>query len=78
MRSTVILLRCLLQRRCESMMVMLIQLQENIEKNPYHQQYHQNIIGNNRIIENKWEVKYIQILPAPTEGATENIGKDLH
>ena len=78
MRSTVILLRCLLQRRCESMMVMLIQLQENIEKNPYHQQYHQNIIGNNRIIENKWDVKYIQILPAPTEGATENIGKDLH
>ena len=60
------------------MMVMLIQLQENIEKNPYHQQYHQNIIGNNRIIENKWDVKYIQILPAPTEGATENIGKDLH
>ena len=60
------------------MMVMLIQLQENIEKNPHHYQYHQNIIGNNRIIENKWDVKYIQILPSPTEGATENIGEGLH
>ena len=67
-----------MQRRCESMMVMLIQLQENIEKNPHHHQYHQNIIGNNRIIENKWDVKYIQILPSPTEGATENIGEGLH
>ena len=24
---------------------------------------------------NKWDIKYIQILPAPTEGATENIGE---
>ena len=24
------------------------------------------------IMESKWNVKYIQILPAPTEGATEN------
>ena len=30
------------------------------------------------ITENKWDVKYIQILPAPTEGATENIGEDMH
>ena len=29
------------------------------------------------IIGNKWDVKYIQILPSPTEGATENIGKGL-
>ena len=27
------------------------------------------------VIENKWGVRYIQILPAPIEGATENIGK---
>ena len=25
------------------------------------------------IIKNKWDVKYIQILPASREGATENI-----
>ena len=30
------------------------------------------------MIENKWDVKYIQILPAPTEGATENIGECFH
>ena len=35
------------------------------------------------LIENKWDVKYIQMLTAPTEGATENIGErssleDLH
>ena len=30
------------------------------------------------IIENKWDIKYIQILPAPTEGATENIGDGLN
>ena len=24
---------------------------------------------------NKWDIKYIQILPAPTECATENIGE---
>ena len=30
------------------------------------------------IIENKWDLKYIQILPAKTEGATENIGEVLH
>ena len=78
MRSTVILLQCLLLGRCESIMVMLTQLQEKTEKNPHHHQHHQHIIENNRIIENKWDVKYIQILPAPTEGATENIGKDLH
>ena len=27
---------------------------------------------------NKWDVKYIQMLTAPTEGATENIGEGLH
>ena len=27
------------------------------------------------VIENNWDIKYIQILPAPPEGATENIGK---
>ena len=26
------------------------------------------------IIENKWDTKYIQILPIPTEGTTENTG----
>ena len=26
------------------------------------------------MIENKQDIKFIQILPAPTEGATENIG----
>ena len=59
-------------------MVMLIKFQEKTGKNPHHHQYHQNIIENNRIIENKWDVKYIQILPAPTEGATENIGEGFH
>ena len=29
------------------------------------------------VIENKWGVRYIQILPAPAEGATENIGKSF-
>ena len=29
------------------------------------------------IIENKWDKKHVQILPAPTEGATENIGEGL-
>ena len=29
-------------------------------------------------MENKWDKKYIKILPAPTEGATENIGEGLH
>ena len=24
------------------------------------------------VIENKWDIKFIQILPAPTENATEN------
>ena len=76
--STAILLQCLLQGRCECIMGMLIQLQEKTEKNPHHYQYHQNIIENNRIIENKWDVKYFQILPPPTEGATENIGESLH
>ena len=70
--STVILLQCLLLGRRECIMGMLIQLQEKTEKNPHHYQYHQNII------ENKWDVKYFQILPPPTEGATENIGESLH
>ena len=30
------------------------------------------------IKENKWDVKYIEILPAPTEGATKYIGEGLH
>ena len=29
-------------------------------------------------IENKWYVKYIPILPAPTKGAIKSIGEDLH
>ena len=29
------------------------------------------VIASNR---KKWDIKYIQILPAPTEGATENKG----
>ena len=29
-------------------------------------------------IENKWDLKYIQILPGPNEGATDNIGEGLH
>ena len=28
-------------------------------------------------MENKWDMKYIQILPVPTEGVTENIGEGL-
>ena len=28
--------------------------------------------------ESKWDMKYLQILPAPTESATENIGEGLH
>ena len=59
-------------------MAILIQVQEKTEKNPHHHQYHQNIIENNRMIENKWDVKYIQILPAPTGVATENTGEGLH
>ena len=30
------------------------------------------------ILENKWDIKYIQALPTPREGASENIGEDLH
>ena len=30
------------------------------------------------IIENKWDLKYTQILPAPTEGAMEKIVEGLH
>ena len=30
------------------------------------------------IIENKWDVKYIQILTVPTESGMENIGEVLH
>ena len=41
-------------------------------KNPL---MHIKFVGNNR---KKWDVKYIQILPAPTEDATENIGQGLH
>ena len=29
------------------------------------------------IIENKWDIKYIEILPAPTEDATEGIEEGL-
>ena len=29
-------------------------------------------------MKNKWDIKYIQQLPAPTEGALENIGEVLH
>ena len=30
------------------------------------------------IIENEEDKKYIQILPAPTEGAAKNIGEGFH
>ena len=30
------------------------------------------------MIENKWYIKYIPILPAPTKGAIKNIGEGLH
>ena len=30
------------------------------------------------IMENKWDIKYIQMLPAPTKVATEDIAKGLH
>ena len=30
------------------------------------------------MIENKWDTKHIQILPAPKKGAMENIGKRVH
>ena len=30
------------------------------------------------MLENKWDANYIQTLPAPREGATENIGEVLH
>ena len=30
------------------------------------------------MIENKWDIKFIQILPTPTKGATENIGEGFH
>ena len=33
------------------------------------------LVGNNR---KKIRQKFIQILPAPTEGTTENIGEDFH
>ena len=41
-------------------------------KNPL---MHIKFVGNNR---KKWDVKYIQTLPAPTEGATDNFGQGLH
>ena len=34
----------------------------------------ENLLG---IIENKWDIKYIQILPVPREGATENVVEGL-
>ena len=33
------------------------------------------IVANNR---RKWDIKYIKILPAPTEGALENIGEGFY
>ena len=30
------------------------------------------------MIENKWNIRYIQILPAPIEGSMENNGKGLY
>ena len=30
------------------------------------------------MIENKWKIRHIQILPAPKEGSMENIGKGLY
>ena len=30
------------------------------------------------ILENKWDIKHIQRLPAPRESATENIEEGLH
>ena len=30
------------------------------------------------IIENKWDIKYIQTLPASIEGSTENIGEGFY
>ena len=30
------------------------------------------------MVESKWDIKYIQILPTPTEEATENIGEGLY
>ena len=29
-------------------------------------------------IENKWDIKYIQTLPASIEGSTENVGEGFH
>ena len=40
-------------------------------------EYNEEILNVNKIcwqLENKWDMKYIQILPAPGEGAAENIG----
>ena len=34
------------------------------------------LVGNNR--KKKIHTKFIQILPAPTEDTTENIGEDIH
>ena len=36
--------------------------------------YAKTVVNNRK----KWYVKYIQILPAPSERATENIGKGFH
>ena len=33
------------------------------------------LVSNNR---KKWNIKYVQTLPAPTEGALENIGEGFH
>ena len=30
------------------------------------------------MLKNKWNIKYIQTLPAPRESAIENIGEVLH
>ena len=43
-------------------------------------EYNEEILNVNKIcwqLENKWDMKYIQILPAPGEGAAENIGQSL-
>ena len=68
--------------------MMWIQFQEKTEKNPHHQQYQQKhhllvIVMKKPLIQiklvgkNRKQMRY-KILPAPTEGATENVEEGFH
>ena len=54
---------------------MWIELEKKTEKNHHHQA---SLNGDNRKQIGYKIIKYIEILPVPTEGALENIEEGLH